>query len=179
MNSDLERLLELKEELNEETGYFPHYPYEKIEEEYKSLKSKIEQDLEKWDNFPSCNHSCDCTDCQIKCVRCIIQLKTGHFESDITQLRESNQELINNEEKLEQEIEQLKKENNRRFGGIKLLEETRKEINRLENIVLTQHKVFQVQEQKLERIKECIIDPNPYEVGRLCDELSEIIEDKA
>ena len=47
MNSDLERLLGLEEELNEETGYLPHYLYEKTEEEYKSLKSKIEQELHK------------------------------------------------------------------------------------------------------------------------------------
>ena len=129
-NPDLERLVFVSIELSMyEFSYLQVADtnlYDKIinlREEKQKLKAKIEEDLEKWDNFPSCNHSCDCTDCQIKCVRCIIQLKTGHFESDITQLRESNQELINNEEKLEQEIESLKQELQVKVLEIALLKE--------------------------------------------------------
>jgi hypothetical protein len=44
--TDLDRLLELHDELQEETGYFPHRFYEKTEKEYESLKAKIEGMIE-------------------------------------------------------------------------------------------------------------------------------------
>ena len=46
--TDLDRLLELKEELNEETGYFNHEKYYvPLEKEFESLKSKIEGLIDK------------------------------------------------------------------------------------------------------------------------------------
>ena len=44
--TDLDRLLELHDELQEETGYFPHRFYEKTEKEYESLKAEIEGMIE-------------------------------------------------------------------------------------------------------------------------------------
>lgn len=101
----VEKLEEIFNFLSDDIKIKDYFP-----KEYELFKEMFGK-AEKWDNFPSCNHSCDCTDCQIKCVRCTIQLKTGHFESDISRLRESNQELINNEEKLEQEIKQIIEDN--------------------------------------------------------------------
>ncbi len=46
---------------------------------------------EKWDEFiklPKCSHSCDCTDCQMKCLRCSVELREMHLQNEIKQLKE-------------------------------------------------------------------------------------------
>ena len=70
-NPDLERLVFVSIELSMyEFSYLQVADtnlYDKIinlREEKQKLKSKIEKDLEKWDNFPSRNHSCDCPHCK-------------------------------------------------------------------------------------------------------------------
>ena len=58
--SDLDRLLELKEELNEETGYFNHEKYYvPLEKEFDTLKAKIEGKIENQITYEKTDFKCD------------------------------------------------------------------------------------------------------------------------
>ena len=151
MNSDLERLLKIYWEM---THIQYNQALDPLGKEFKKLKAKLEQDLEKAELLDNIADS-SVTQYEIKITKEIESLKDT-IEDFHRESKHSAEALSTLKQDLQVkvlEIGLLKEENNRRFGGIKLLEEARKEIKRLETIVLTQHEVFQVQEQKLERIK--------------------------
>jgi hypothetical protein len=57
------------------------------------IVNTLQEKAEKWDNFPPCNHSCDCTDCQIRCVRCTVELKTQNLEQENQQHKETVEKI--------------------------------------------------------------------------------------
>ena len=89
ISKDLERIIELSSrEVTDEEGI-----------EHFNLKNKLEESLEKGNVQLKCNHSCDCTDCQMGCLRCetarIVNKAEQQLEDTINQLSLRNDSLDN------------------------------------------------------------------------------------
>ena len=98
MNSNLKRLLEIERNIQDNLSRGITKAIEFHRKEKQELLSKLESQLIDAEKVNlKCNHSCDCTDCQWRCVKCeterFIQKKTQDLESEIKQLKEKYNKL--------------------------------------------------------------------------------------
>ncbi len=92
---------------------YPH-TLEELTSAYNSQKEQIKQlkeELESLKELPKCNHSCECTDCQWRCITCTTIQRESKLNNEIQSLKEELQNIKYERVDLHTKIQSLKSQN--------------------------------------------------------------------